>query len=230
MDDQMYVQVAAAFVRGRHAQGTSVRLTSHQTQPPLNQLPLDQVEEIVAAGRLAELRLHKFKRTMGLPRVQRVFGALRQIAPANLLDIGSGRGVFLWPLLDEFPGLAITAVDQDRQRASDLEAVRLGGIERLTAHQMDATRLAFDNDSFDVVTILEVLEHLVDPGKALAEVVRVARRFIILSVPSKPDDNPQHINLFSEADLRQFLTEAGVERVTFDYVPGHMIAVANVGE
>jgi hypothetical protein len=32
-----------------------------------------------------------------LPRVRKVLGVLRGVHPANLLDVGSGRGAFLWP-------------------------------------------------------------------------------------------------------------------------------------
>ena len=48
----------------------------------------------------------------------RVLGTLRGIAPTHLLDIGTGRGVFLWPLLDAFPSLMVTAVERDDVRRS----------------------------------------------------------------------------------------------------------------
>ena len=197
MNDRTYTQIAAAFVRGMHAQGFSIPLPSSLLEPSLNELSDAEFEDIYVAGRQAGLRLHKFKRTMELPRVRRVFGVLRQIAPSDLLDIGSGRGVFLWPLLDEFPQLPVTATDRDERRAEDLEAVRLGGVEQLTAHQMDVLQIAFDEDSFDTVTMLEALEHLTEPHKALAEVIRVARRIVVLSVPFKARRQPSaHQPLF----------------------------------
>lgn len=172
--------------------------------------------------------MHKFKRTMGLARVHRVFGVLRNIGPADLLDIGSGRGAFLWPLLDEFPELRVTAIDDDPLRARDIEAVRLGGIDQLAGQQMDAAKLVFPAGAFDVVTLLEVLEHIPAVPKALAEAVRVAKRFVVLSVPSQPDDNPDHIHLLSEKTLRRLFSDVGITRVTVDYVLGHLVAVANV--
>ena len=45
----------------------------------------------------------------------------------------SGRGAFLWPLLDEFPHLLVTAIDEDPIRARDIQAVRLGGIAVLAS-------------------------------------------------------------------------------------------------
>jgi ubiquinone/menaquinone biosynthesis C-methylase UbiE len=109
-----------------------------------------------------------------------------------------------------------------------VEAVRLGGVDRLTAHQKDVTDLGFDDAAFDVVSMLEVLEHIPDAAQAVSEVVRVARRFVVLSVPSKPDDNPEHIHLFNESRIRALFAAAGVTRLTIDYVLNHMILVANV--
>ena len=197
-------------------------------ETPLEDLSEGSLTAIFRSGQAAGLEMHKFKRTMGLARVRRVFGLLQSFAPGNLLDVGSGRGAFLWPLLDEFPELPVTAIDQDPVRARDIEAVRMGGIDRLTGHRMDITELAFERRSFDVVTALEVLEHIPAVPEALAEIVRVARRFVVLSVPSKPDDNPGHIHLLDQDRLRRLFADLGITRVRFDYVPGHLVAVANV--
>src|SRR5690606_21093072 len=111
------------------------------------------------------------KRLSLLPRVRRVFGFLRQLAPQDLLDVGSGRGVFLWPLLDYFPELRVTCIDVREDRVADIRAVATGGVNRLQAEVMDVGRLALADDSVDGVTLLEVLEHLPEPARAVAEAV-----------------------------------------------------------
>lgn len=174
------------------------------------------------------LPLHYFKRVPLLPRIQWALGVLRSLQPANLLDIGSGRGKFLWPLLDAFPFLEVTAVDTDQRRVRDLEAVHMGGIERLTVHQADAARLPFVDRAFDVVTLLEVLEHIPAPAIATSEAVRVARRCLLISAPSKPDNNPEHIHLFTEGDLRALLAGAGVTEVKVQQAPDHWLVLAHV--
>src|SRR5262249_55214405 len=140
----------------------------------------------------------------------------------------SGRGVFLWPLLDAFPETPVVALDRSDQRVGHLRAVASGGMTRLTPLVGDVPRLAMGGDSGDVVTFLAVLEHLDRRAIALNEALRVARRFVVLSVPSKEDNNPEHIHLFTRASLEKLLLDAGASRVSFDGVLNHLIAMARV--
>jgi hypothetical protein len=163
--DGIFDTLAAAYVRG--------------SVPDLPE-GLDTAE-ILRRGEACGLRLNRFKDTSGLPRVRAVLGAIRGIGPESLLDIGSGRGVFLWPLLVAFPDLGVTAVEPDDRRRGHLEKVRDGGVGRLSVLDSDASRLQFPDASFDVVTILEVLEHQTHPLPAAREVVRVATSFRMIS-------------------------------------------------
>lgn len=208
---RFYLEPAAAFVR-------------HALPDISNETP----EELVRLGLYAGLRLHRFKRTSDLPRVRKVLGILRGLGPESILDVGSGRGVFLWPLLDAFPWVPVTALDRSAQRVAHLQAVAAGGVARLRPLVADVHLLGLADDCVDVVTFLEVLEHLARPAVALAEALRVARRFVVLSVPSKEDDNPEHIHLFTRGSLEELLLTAGAARVSFDGVLNHLIAVVRV--
>lgn len=225
-DPAYYLELAAAYVRGKLA--VEAQPTEHADlfMRPLEDLSPDEQMALVTLGKANKLRVHRFKRTMDLPRVRRVLGALRGLQPLSLLDIGSGRGAFLWPLLDAFPDLNVTAIDLLDHRVADIMAVRAGGVTRLDGVLGSATTLPFPDRAFDVITMLEVLEHIPDTSAALAEVCRVADRFLVLSVPSKPDDNPEHIHLFSEETLVPLLKAAGMTRVSYEYVLNHLIAVA----
>ncbi len=195
-------------------------------QRPLADLSETALEALFDLGQEAGLRLHRFKRTMDLPRVRRVLGMLQGLHPQTLLDIGTGRGVFLWPLLDAFPALPITTLDVLDYRVSDLQAVARGGIEHLRAFQLDVRDMAFEDEAFDGVTMLETLEHISEPQRALDAVCRVAKRFVIVSVPSKEDDNPEHIHLFTPARLQTLFHNAGMPRVHIDSVLNHIIVLA----
>jgi ubiquinone/menaquinone biosynthesis C-methylase UbiE len=174
------------------------------------------------------LRLHKFKQNTELPRVRRVLGILRGVQPESLLDLGSGRGTFLWPLLAEFPTLPVTSAERSDRRSGDLAAVRKGGVGRLTVVRADVHHLPFAPRSFDAATLLEVLEHLADPQRALREVFRSARRFVVVSVPSTPDENPEHLHLFTLPQLEKMAAKAGAARTTFEHVPNHRIMLAQL--
>lgn len=223
-----YQRLAAAYVRGKLQDKVGPEQAELFTAE-LDALTENELQQLIQIGEQHELRLHRFKRTMELPRVQKVLGILKGLQPANLLDIGSGRGVFLWPLLSTFPDLPVTCVDLLNYRVSDIQTVKAGGVENLAALSGDATALPFADSSFDVVTLLEVLEHIPETRKALAEVCRVARRFLLFSVPSKEDDNPEHIHLFTMQQLRALLEEQGIIHVQFSYVHNHMLGTARIG-
>ena len=47
-------------------------------------------------------------------------------------------------------------------------------------------------------------------------------------MPSKEDDNPEHIHLFDEATLESLLKRAGARRVRIEYILNHIIAIAQI--
>lgn len=53
--------------------------------------------------------MYYFKKKELLPRVKMVPEFLRSIQPESLLDVASGRSVFLFPFLTQFPWIQVTA-------------------------------------------------------------------------------------------------------------------------
>ena len=86
----------------------------------------------------------------------------------------------------------------------------------------------YADDSFDVVTMLEVLEHIPKVGNAVAAAVKMAKQYVVVTVPSKPDNNPEHIHLLTKEKLTRLFGAAGCTRLHFDGVEGHLFMVAAV--
>lgn len=226
LSDEYYLRLAAAYVRGSLS-GASP-LSERLLFDDLNSLSEGELEELLLAGREAGLELYHFKKShASLPRIRAVLGFLHAVPFSSLLDVGSGRGAFLWPCMDAFPEAEITSIDLLPGRVSFLNTVRLGGISRLQARQADLCAYS-DDRRFDVVTLLEVLEHIPDTAAAVRNAVRLAKRFVIVSVPSKEDNNPEHIHLLTQDVLTRFFLEAGCTSLRFSSVPEHLILIATM--
>lgn len=220
--DIYFDRLAAAFVRGK------LLGDGHLFDHLLSDLNADDLETLFKLGKAEGLKLHKFKKTMGLPRVEKVIGILKGLQAENLLDVGTGRGAFLWPLLDQFPTLPIHCLDQLDFRVEGIQAVQAGGYPNIEASLISITDTPFKDQQFDISTALEVLEHIEEIELAIKELIRVTKRFIIITVPSKEDDNPEHIHLLTKQRLTQYFHEQGVTALKFDAVLNHLVLVANL--
>ena len=208
-------------------QGRLLSLPAALLEAPLGALTRREQEEILRIGRAAGLKLYHFKRSHGeLPRVKAMLGFLRTQSFDSLLDVGSGRGAFLWPLMDAFPALRVSSADILPHRVAFLDTVRLGGVARLSPVCADICSLSGESGAFDVVSLLEVLEHIPNVAAAVSSAVRLARRFVLVSVPSAADDNPEHIHLLTKEALTELFAAAGVFRLRFGGVNGHLLLFA----
>lgn len=139
----------------------------------------------------------------------------------SVLDAGCGTCSEYDGYRQDAPGVTYHGVD------SCLDLVRLArqrGIANVTHADLEA--LPFDDDFVDVVYVRHVLEHLVSYEAALREVVRVARREVLvnwfLRCSSEPDDlkydpalDLRH-NRYNRAKLERFVRSLPkVERLTW---------------
>jgi 2-polyprenyl-3-methyl-5-hydroxy-6-metoxy-1,4-benzoquinol methylase len=110
-----------------------------------------------------------------------------QAAPSSLLDVGCGEGVLTeqWAarLQERSPG-RVVGIDLDDPKL----AAEWAGRQRpnLTFAPMEVEALAFADNEFELVAATEVLEHVAAPEVALAEMARVASRYLLVSVPHEP--------------------------------------------
>jgi len=220
ISNRYYLRLAAGYILGE------LPKIAELFPKPLHLMEEEELTQVFSYGKDNGLKLNRFKKTIELPRVLKVMGMLQGIQPQNLLDIGTGRGVFLNPLLDAFPNLPITCIDILDYRIQSLQSLNRGGITNLNPLMMDACDLDFDSESFDVVTVLEVLEHITDLDSALSEICRVAKEYVIFSVPSKEDDNPEHIHLFNQDTLKALFGKNGFNKVKIAQVQNHITGLA----
>lgn len=96
---------------------------------------------------------------------------------ARVLDCGCGTGFYLM-VMSRLWDLSPVGLDIDPER---LRQAREHGVSAELVCG-DAEQLPFPDDSFDAVLMTEVLEHLRDDGRALAEAMRVLRPRGLLAV------------------------------------------------
>ena len=135
----------------------------------------------------------------------------------RVLDMGCGTGLMLrhladrgWPVGLDFSPLA-------------LEFSGKRGAGRLV--RGDVTHAPFADASFDLVTALDLAEHVEDDGAFFSETMRVleAGGHLVLTVPAHPflwsehDDALYHHRRYTRRAVRRRLREAGfeVQRLTF---------------
>lgn len=96
----------------------------------------------------------------------------------TLLDVGSGTGRVLLHFRDTRPDLQTVGVEPVTEMRN------VGYAKGLAAEQLragDATRLEFADGAFDVVCCFGVLHHIKHPERAVAEMLRVAKRGVFIS-------------------------------------------------
>ena len=107
-----------------------------------------------------------------------------QAAPDSLLDVGCGEGMHTIRWAEQLGDKRVVGIDLDDPQLHAEWAKRQR--PNLEYKVMKAENLPFESGEFDVATAIEVLEHVPDPAHTLAEMARVARRHLLVSVPREP--------------------------------------------
>jgi len=163
------------------------------------------------------------------PEREALFGRYVGGPGQRVLDLGCRDGALTLAYLD---GNEVVGVDADREALA--EATKLG-IETRWA-DLDQP-LDFPDAGFDVVVAGELLEHLRDPQRLVAEIRRVLRPggIFVASVPNAyrlkgrvlfllgrpPENDPTHLQMFSGADVRTLL--AGFADPHVHFVAGRLV-------
>jgi SAM-dependent methyltransferase len=103
--------------------------------------------------------------------------------PQSLLDVGCGEGVLTHKWAQRIPG-RVVGIDLDDPALHAEWASRQAPNLQYMVNK--AENLPFADDEFEVATAIEVLEHVPDPADTVAEMARVASKWLIVSVPREP--------------------------------------------
>jgi 2-polyprenyl-3-methyl-5-hydroxy-6-metoxy-1,4-benzoquinol methylase len=146
-----------------------------------------------------------------------------QADPRSLLDVGCGEGVLVHRWAQRLGEKRVVGIDLEEQ------SIQAGWSRRrapnLEYRTMQAEDLPFAANEFDLASAIEVLEHVPNPERTLAEMVRCAERHLLVSVPREPlwrvlnvargayltqlGNTPGHCNHWSRGSFLRLLSRYG---------------------
>lgn len=153
-----------------------------------------------------------------------------QPEPGHILDIGCATGAFLVAMRQL--GWTVQGVELSEHAADYARRM-----QNLDVHTGTVESAVFATDSFDIITMWDVLEHVIDPKATLQEVRRILKPngLLVLSLPN-PDcwearlfkqywvgwDRPRHLHIFSQTVLNNYLQEAGFDMLSVQSFSGRL--------
>ncbi len=143
--------------------------------------------------------------------------------PRSLLDVGCGEGVLVQRWAQRLGEARVVGIDLEEP------SIQAGWAEHqapnLEYRVMSAAELPFADAEFELVSAIEVLEHLPAPERTLAEMARCAQRHLLVSVPREPvwrmlnmargaywpalGNTPGHLNHWSKRSFIRLLERHG---------------------
>jgi len=105
--------------------------------------------------------------------------------PQSVLDVGCGEGVLTCRWAEQLGDRPVLGIDlPDPKLEAEWGTRRRANLEfrAMTVDELSC----FPARSFDLAAAIEVLEHVPDPERTLAEMARVAARHLLVSVPREP--------------------------------------------
>jgi 2-polyprenyl-3-methyl-5-hydroxy-6-metoxy-1,4-benzoquinol methylase len=181
------------------------------------------------------------------PVVKRLMGGFHRTldelwhraAPRSVLDVGCGEGVLTVEWAERLGVGRVVGIDLDdpKLRAEWDRRSR----PNLEFRAEEATSLSFADDEFDLACAIEVLEHVPEPEATVAEMARVARAHLLVSVPREPlwrslnvvrgaylrelGNTPGHVNHWSKGAFVSLLSRYGTVEEARSPFPWTMLLV-----
>lgn len=145
-----------------------------------------------------------------------IYQLVESTNPKTVLDAGCGEGFVSQYLATRNGSMSITGIDVQPQA---IEFAKNNFGEAVTYRLGSLYALPFSDNSFDTVVCSQVLEHVDDVETAVAELKRVARHFVVITVPREPyfkfandfarairfSEDPGHVNFWTSSDFQIFM-------------------------
>lgn len=162
-----------------------------------------------------------------------------QAAPNSILDVGCGEGVLTHKWAERLGDGRIVGIDLDEPELQAAWEHRKR--DNLEYRVLEATKLPFADNEFEMVSAIEVLEHVPEPASTIAEMGRVAAKYVLVSVPREPlwrgmnmargaywkdlGNTPGHVNHWSKRAFVAELSKIGKVVETKSPFPWTMLLV-----
>jgi 2-polyprenyl-3-methyl-5-hydroxy-6-metoxy-1,4-benzoquinol methylase len=182
-----------------------------------------------------------YVRVFGLPdtivqqQARSVLRFLRGRSFSSLLDVGCRQGHYSIRIARLYSDVKVRGIDVDGESVSVGESVRKAlGLKNLSFEKEDVSSLHAE-ESYDVVLLLQVMEHLVDDLTALRNVHRVLRDtgILVITVPNlnlkseRARKLRKHVKIQSHvrqgyrpSDIERLLEQAGFKIQRMEFLSG----------
>jgi ubiquinone/menaquinone biosynthesis C-methylase UbiE len=148
----------------------------------------------------------------------RIMKELSRLQCESMLDVGGAEGYKSY-IASKLFGLKVRTSDLSEEACK--RAREIFGLE---ATSLDIHALPFADGQFDVLTCSETLEHVTEPREAIDELLRVAKKAVIITVPVEDPEHLEegyeknnHINAF-DVDSFDYLRDRGLTVLVKKYL------------
>jgi len=169
------------------------------------------LEKHTTQNPISQFFLNNFKRLL--------LEQTKKLHPESILDVGAGEGF----TLEMFRQNKIAKKLEGIEYMDDALKLAKKMHPEVTIKKGDIYNLPYKANTFDLIICTEVMEHLEDPQKALAELKRVSKKYLIISVPNEPlftiqrilrgknvlklGAHPEHIQHWSSGAFEKFVKQ-----------------------